>query len=40
MAGDATKATNYLMTEDFETGELAVRWTDERGDWERKVFAD
>lgn len=39
MAGDAGEVKNYLMTEDFRTGELAVRWTDDRGDWERKVFA-
>jgi len=30
---------NYRMTEDFRTGELAVRWSDENGDWERKLFA-
>jgi hypothetical protein len=29
---------NYLMTEDFKTGELQVRWSDERGDWCRKLF--
>ncbi|MEI7902982.1 MAG: glycoside hydrolase N-terminal domain-containing protein, partial [bacterium] len=38
MTGLAGATKNYLMTEDFRSGELAVRWTDERGDWERKVF--
>jgi len=26
------------MTEDFETGELAVRWSDAAGRWQRKMF--
>ena len=26
------------MTEDFATGELQVRWSDEQGDWTRKLF--
>lgn len=29
---------NYLMTEDFRTGELAVRWSDEQSEWERSLF--
>ena len=39
MAGNAEEVKNYRMTEGFETGELVVRWTDDRGDWERKIFA-
>jgi len=35
----AAGPTNYLRTQDFETGDLAVRWTDESGDWERRLFA-
>ena len=29
---------NYLRSVDFETGEIAVHWTDDRGDWVRKTF--
>jgi len=36
--GAGKDVKNYLMTEDFASGELAVRWTDARGDWERKLF--
>ncbi len=31
--------TNYLRTADFESTELKVHWTDERGDWARQTFA-
>jgi len=30
--------TNYLRTVDFESTELKVHWTDERGDWVRRTF--
>jgi len=30
---------NYLRTVDFETTELKVHWTDERGDWVRSLFS-
>lgn len=30
---------NYLRTVDFESTELKVHWTDERGDWVRSMFA-
>ncbi|MDR0542273.1 MAG: glycoside hydrolase family 95 protein, partial [Dysgonamonadaceae bacterium] len=29
---------NYLRECDFRTGEITVKWTDNRGDWERKTF--
>lgn len=29
---------NYLRTVDFESAELKVYWTDERGDWMRQTF--
>ncbi|WP_321335425.1 glycoside hydrolase N-terminal domain-containing protein [uncultured Bacteroides sp.] len=29
---------NYVRTCDFETGEISVRWSDNRGDWLRKAF--
>ncbi|MGB8491644.1 MAG: glycoside hydrolase N-terminal domain-containing protein [Bacteroidales bacterium] len=29
---------NYLRTVDFESTELKVHWTDERGDWVRRTF--
>lgn len=29
---------DYLRTVDFESGELKVHWTDERGDWVRETF--
>ena len=32
-------ARSYLRTLDFESGEIAVHWSDERGDWLRKAFA-
>jgi Trehalose and maltose hydrolases (possible phosphorylases) len=30
--------TNYSRECDFRTGEITVRWTDDRGSWERKTF--
>ena len=30
---------NYLRTVDFESTELKVHWTDERGEWVRETFA-
>jgi hypothetical protein len=30
---------NYLRTVDFESTELKVHWTDERGEWVRQLFA-
>src|SRR5260370_3475995 len=30
--------SNYLRTCNFRTGEITVKWTDYRGDWERKSF--
>lgn len=38
MADAAGAPLYYQRTENFETGELAVRWTDANGAWERKVF--
>ena len=35
----ASSATDYLRTTDFESTELKVHWTDERGDWVRRIFA-
>jgi alpha-L-fucosidase 2 len=35
----AASATNYLRTVDFESTELNVHWTDERGEWTRRTFA-
>jgi hypothetical protein len=32
-------AKNYLRTVDFESTELKVHWTDERGEWVRQLFA-
>ena len=29
---------DYLRTEDFQTGEVAVRWTDALGAWQRRLF--
>lgn len=31
-------ASDYLRTADFESTELTVRWTDERGAWVRRAF--
>jgi len=30
---------DYLRTVDFESTEVKVHWTDERGDWVRRIFA-
>jgi hypothetical protein len=38
MARQAKERTNYKMTEDFETGQLTVGWSDASGRWERKMF--
>lgn len=38
MKGTPGAAKNYRMTEDFTTGEFQVRWSDEQGDWCRKLF--
>jgi hypothetical protein len=32
-------AKDYLRTVDFESGEVKVHWSDERGDWVRQTFA-
>jgi alpha-L-fucosidase 2 len=34
----AGRPRDYLRTVDFESGELGVHWTDQRGDWVRKTF--
>jgi hypothetical protein len=34
-----TAVKNYLRTVDFESSEVRVYWTDERGDWVRLAFA-
>jgi alpha-L-fucosidase 2 len=39
MSERAGSFTNYLCTQNFETGELTTRWTDKNGDWERRLFA-
>ena len=38
MAPQSRNPRKYRMTEDFTTGELAVRWSDQHGDWQRKLF--
>jgi len=38
MSVTSPKVTNYVMTENFETGEVIARWTDEHGNWERRLF--
>jgi hypothetical protein len=38
-AGDGGAVRNYAMTCEFATGEVAVRWDDDRGAWERRLFA-
>ncbi|HZE85354.1 MAG TPA: glycoside hydrolase N-terminal domain-containing protein, partial [Puia sp.] len=35
---EAGAVTHYSRTCNFRTGEIVVRWTDDRGDWERKSF--
>jgi len=37
--GTERQPTDYVRTEDFETGELGVRWRDRYGSWKRKLFA-
>ncbi|KAA6463214.1 hypothetical protein DYQ86_07815 [Acidobacteria bacterium AB60] len=34
----SASVTNYLRTVNFETGEVSVYWSDERGDWMRQAF--
>jgi len=34
----AGEVHDYLRTCDFRTGEITVKWTDDRGDWIRKAF--
>jgi hypothetical protein len=34
-----SSAKDYLRTVDFESGEVKVHWSDERGDWMRQAFA-
>jgi hypothetical protein len=36
--GADSKYRNYRMREDFRTGELSVGWSDERGEWGRRLF--
>uniref|UniRef100_UPI003217D17A glycosyl hydrolase family 95 catalytic domain-containing protein n=1 Tax=uncultured Draconibacterium sp. TaxID=1573823 RepID=UPI003217D17A len=31
-------ASNYLLTENFETGEIVAKWSDREGEWQRKLF--
>jgi alpha-L-fucosidase 2 len=35
----AASVKDYLRTVDFESTEVKVHWTDERGDWVRRTFA-
>ena len=35
----AASVKDYLRTVDFESTEVKVHWTDERGDWVRRIFA-
>jgi len=37
-AANKLAVSNYLRTCNFRTGEITVKWTDDRGDWERKSF--
>jgi len=34
----AGEVRSYSRACDFRTGEITVRWTDDRGDWVRKAF--
>lgn len=34
----STSVKDYLRTVDFESTEVKVHWTDERGEWVRKIF--
>ncbi|MBN2698523.1 MAG: glycoside hydrolase N-terminal domain-containing protein [Bacteroidales bacterium] len=36
---ESSSVTNYLRTVDFESTEVKVHWTDEQGDWVRRIFA-
>ncbi len=38
MSETSPEAMDYVTTENFETGEVVTRWTDERGDWARRLF--
>jgi hypothetical protein len=33
-----TSVSNYLRTVDFESTEVKVLWTDDKGDWVRRTF--
>jgi len=35
---EAGKPREYLRTVDFDSGEIKVHWTDDRGDWVRQTF--
>jgi len=37
-SGALDRITDYLRTEDFQTGEVAVRWSDADGSWQRRLF--
>jgi len=37
-SGVLDRITDYLRTEDFQTGEVAVRWSDADGPWQRRLF--
>ena len=34
----SSSVTNYLRTVDFESTEVKVHWTDDKGDWVRRIF--
>lgn len=36
--GESGEVQDYKRTQDYSTGEITVRWTDDRGAWERKAF--
>ncbi len=35
----SSSVSNYLRTVDFESTEVKVHWTDEKGDWVRRIFS-
>jgi alpha-L-fucosidase 2 len=35
---ESASVSNYLRTVDFESTEVKVHWTDEHGDWTRRIF--
>ena len=35
---ESASVSNYLRTVDFESTEVKVHWTDEKGDWTRRIF--